>query len=293
MDNNAFKRERVHEIAADRRHGAAQLARRALQTLADYSSIYNADNREMFTVELFDLAQQLQQARPSMAPLEALLEEWCLGLRASTADDMEMLEADAINSAHDLIKKSQLATQAIAEHMVNMIEPGTTIITHSLSSTLVELFRLLPDKNIRVVMTESRPGYEGHLVAEVLADLNIPTEFITDAQLGLFTATADMALVGADTVLADGTLVNKAGTYLLALAAQDHQIPFYVCAESYKNTIRTVEELELEEMDVSELDAPSFSGIEPRNVYFDLTPSRLITGWVNESGLKKQPESAA
>ena len=70
--------------------------------------------------------------------------------------------------------------------------------------------------------------------------------YITDAQGGLFDQ-ADAVLVGADALLADGTLVNKAGTYLLALAAKDQNVPFWVCAESFKCTTTPADAFALEE----------------------------------------------
>ncbi len=75
------------------------------------------------------------------------------------------------------------------------------------------------------------------------------------------------------------------GSYLLALAARDCGVPFYVCFESFKRTSRNAEEFELEEMDPAELSPPDLPGILVRNVYFDITPARLVTAWVDENGV--------
>ena len=101
--------------------------------------------------------------------------------------------------------------------------------------------------------------------------------------MGLFLGQADLVLVGADTILADGGVVNKAGTYLLALAAKASDAPFHVCCEGFKfsrkHTVR------LEEMDPSELNAPKMPNLSVRNTYFDLTPADLISAWITEQGV--------
>lgn len=73
----------------------------------------------------------------------------------------------------------------------------------------------LKGRNIKIIISESRPLYEGRTVAEKIAKLGLSVTLITDAQIGLFVENADMALVGADSILPNGDLVNKAGTYLL------------------------------------------------------------------------------
>ena len=145
---------------------------------------------------------------------------------------------------------------------------------------------------MRHVSTEARPLNEGYLRASRLAEREIPAELITEAQMGLAVARADIALVGADTLLRDGSLVNKAGTYLLALAARDKGVPFCVCCESFKRSRVQAGEAGLEEMDMAELSAPDLPGIRIRNVYFDITPARLISRWIDETGVHESFDNA-
>jgi translation initiation factor eIF-2B subunit delta len=140
---------------------------------------------------------------------------------------------------------------------------------------------------VTVIFSEARPRLEGHRFAQWLSAADLQGELITDAQLGHHMSRADVALVGADAVLADGSVVNKAGSYLLALAARDLRVPLYVCCESFKRTLRAAVDFELEEVDPGELGAPDLPGIRPRNVYFDITPARLISAWVDETGVRK------
>ena len=134
----------------------------------------------------------------------------------------------------------------------------------------------------QAIITESRPLNEGHLLAKQLSEWHILTTLITDAQMGLFITQADAVLVGADTLLADGSLINKAGTYPLALLAHEHSIPFYVCCESFKQRTEAMGTPELEKMNIAELQAPQLSGVAIQNIYFDITPAHLISAWFDE-----------
>ena len=77
-------------------------------------------------------------------------------------------------------------------------------------------------------MSEARPLNEGVRTARRLAEKGVSVTLITDAQMGLFVREAEAVVVGADSVLPDGSLVNKIGTHLLALAAREAKVPFYV-----------------------------------------------------------------
>ncbi|MFO1422851.1 MAG: hypothetical protein U1F70_04220 [Candidatus Competibacteraceae bacterium] len=123
-------------------------------------------------------------------------------------------------------------------------------------------------------------------MAERLSAWRAPTTYITDAQMGLFVARADAVLVGADSVLADGTVVNKAGTGQNTLAARDQGVPFHVCCESFKWREPDQPVPELEEMAPTELGMPDWPAVTVRNVYFDLTPARLVSTWIDEAGVR-------
>ena len=85
----------------------------------------------------------------------------------------------------------------------------------------------------------------------------------------------------------NGYLVNKAGSYLLGLACKDKNGPLYVCCEEFKLRRDCMATLRHEDMDVEELGFSLHENVSVRNVYFDITPVSLITGWISEKGLKK------
>lgn len=285
MDALELCRQGLEEVASDRRRGASQLARRCLAIIVDYARAYPAKDGHALAEAVQTLALDLRDARPSMAALRNLVDNFLVCLPQVRGQPIELARPAVMRSASEIAEQSRQAVMDASRHAAALIDEGRTVITHSLSSTLLAAFRSLAARRVRAVITESCPLREGLVLAQELSRLGIDTEYITDAQIGLFAAHADLALVGADTLLRDGSAVNKAGTYLLALAAYDAGIPFYVCCESFKFSDLSAGEVTLEQMATSELAAPQLPHVHLRNVYFDITPARLITAVVTEHGV--------
>jgi translation initiation factor eIF-2B subunit delta len=98
---------------------------------------------------------------------------------------------------------------------------------------------------------------------------------------------ADAVVVGADAILDDGSVVNKCGTSLLAIAAQYFKVPFYVLADSSKHTKISSADFILEELPAKELGATKSPFIHPHNIYFDITPASLVMAYINEFGVQR------
>ncbi len=276
----------VAEIRDDRTRGASELARRSLELLAEAARTLAVVDAVELRERLLILVAELSAARPSMAPIQNLLRRWREGLPILTDQNLPVARRLAAEQAEALIAASRQAVTDCATRAARLLGPGRTVMTHSFSSTAVEVCRRLKGAGLRMIVTESRPLTEGRHLAEQLSAWNVPTNYITDAQMGLFIAQADAVLVGADSVLVDGAVINKAGTYPLALAARDRGVPFYVCCESFKWRGAGEPPLELEEMAPAELGAPAWPGVSVRNVYFDITPARLVSAWIDETGVR-------
>lgn len=280
---------RLHDLACDRSHGASELARLALGVAADWAQHAPAESPADLLAALHGLADQLTATRPSMTSFLTLVGRWRDSLASLRDQTLPAVRETAARTARAGIDQSLTAVRDAARHATTVVPEEATLITHSYSSTVVEVFRQLRGRAIHAIVTESRPRFEGHHLASQLGEWEIPVTLITEAQLGLFTPRANLALVGADSLRPRGTVINKAGTSLLALAAHDHGVPFYVCAESFKRRPASMGEVELEEMDPGELGAPESPGLQVANIYFDLTPPRFITGWIDETGITPGP----
>ncbi len=284
MDDRTFD-DALGTICADRELGAAELARRALAILQQCAEGIPAADSEEFRAMMTRRARALSAARPSMAAIGHLLGRWIECLETAPAQGLEPLRAMAAECAVNLIAASYEASVRAADQAATLIGDGKTVLTHSRSSTVLLVCDRLRDADLRMIVTESRPLNEGQAVAAQLSDWGVPATLITEAQIGLAMADADLALVGADTVCADGSVVNKAGTFLVALAARQQGRPFYVCCEGFKRAAPDAPPPVLEEMDPAELGAPGWPGVNVRNTYFDITPPSLVTAWITEEGV--------
>ncbi|HWW66019.1 MAG TPA: S-methyl-5-thioribose-1-phosphate isomerase [Sphingomonadaceae bacterium] len=154
---------------------------------------------------------------------------------------------------------------------------------------------------IHVWVDETRPRNQGALLtAFELAGHGVPHMVIADNVGGLLMrrGEVDLVIVGADRVTANGDVCNKIGTYLKALAAADNGVPFYV-ALPYTTIDRAMPDgnsIPIEERSPDELallTGPAADGIETvrvtaspaYNPAFDVTPARLVTGYITEKGV--------
>lgn len=280
-------------LAADRLHGASELARQSLEFLAELARSTPAPDPATLVAGLCAAADFLVATRPSMAPLYNLLGRWKGALARCGHLPLAEARAAAAGAAESVAAESKRAVDRAAGHAATHLGAGCTIATLSLSSTVAAVFEKLREAGVRAIVAESRPLNEGHRLAAALSAWHIPTMLVTDAALGRYAAGADAILVGADALTADGAVVNKTGTYLLALTARDNGIPFYVCCESFKRLSPSSEGPELEEMDPAELGAPELPGVRVMNPYFEVTPARLVSAWITEAGVERGPRAGA
>ena len=281
--SNVEIKERIEKIKSDRNHGASWLSRQALYTLKLVAERSNATTCNDLIRHLMQVGKQLVEAHPSMAPLTNTISHAIYNISENSERDLDSLKRFIIYRVKELIENSRKSMLKAALNASKLIQEGTTIITHSYSSTIMEAINQLRGKGVQVIISESRPLYEGRKVAHELSLLEIPVTLIIDSALGHFSSVADVALVGADSVLADGSIINKIGTYLLALAAKESNIPFYVVCETYKFNIKSYlgMKIELEQKESSEI-TDDISGVNIRNLYFDITPPKFVSQIITE-----------
>ncbi len=278
--------ELVRTIRRDKTHGASYLARQALATLRLSTQHVPASNIEQLKDRLMELVKILVESRPSMAALQgaALRFVECLNRVGKKYRTLAAFRSNLQRDVAKLIKALAQTRDRTARRATRLIKRNQTLLTHSYSVTCLETFRYSRRSIGHLYVTESRPRFEGRETALQAARLAIPVTVITDAEAGHFVAQSDLVLVGADSILSDGSLINKMGTYLIALAARAQGVPFYVISESIKISPRGPRSVQLEEKEAREV-LPPANKIAARNIYFDHTPARLITGIVTEFGV--------
>lgn len=271
-------------LAADRRHGATELARSGLELLAALATTLPAQDVDALRAALSAAAAQVRACRPSMAPLRNLADAWQAEL-AGLPPTLAAARAAAADAATRLITATHAATAAIARHIATLLGRDRTVLTHSFSSTVLAGLARLAGHGLQVRVTEARPLNEGWTLATRLAALGIPVSVYTDAQAALALTGADAVLLGADTRLADGGCVNKAGSLPIALAARAAGVPVYVACEHFKRSPARAATVTLERMEVAELGYPEVPGVTLCNTYFEVVPGALVSAWVSEDGV--------
>lgn len=213
----AYKRvsPTVDTIAGDEEHGAEYLSLRALELLRDAATTRKHGSTDR---SLPALARRLRTARPNMSVVTNRINR----VMDDASEDGSMLAATEC-----AIKQVFSARQRVAVAGAGRLPDEPTVLTLSRSGTVRRTLEQ-HEGDVTVYIATSRPGGEGIAVAESLsatADVVLfPDGAVAHA---LSTTDVDTVLIGADTVLADGRVVNKLGTRAAALAAAHEGIPVY------------------------------------------------------------------
>lgn len=274
-------RPRVATVREDRRHGSTWLAVRALETLRDEAALAVEGAGEDRTAAERDgddwdalaaLARRIRDARPAMAVIENRVN------RAMFAASDERTPAAVERGARDAVEQSVGAGREAARTAADNLPDR--VATLSRSGTVETALRTT--RPGAVLVAESRPGGEGVGVAEALASMTDVT-LTTDAALAveLTEWDAGAVVVGADRVLPDGRVVNKAGTRSAALAARAAGVDCLVVCASDK--IAGTGSYDLELRDPEEL-YDGDADIAVASPTFDVTPADAVTAIVTERG---------
>ena len=192
---------------------------------------------------------------------------------------------------------------AIGKYGSEVIDDGDTVLTHCNAGALacvdygtaLGVFRAASDagKNINVICDETRPRGQGaSLSVWEMQQEKIPVKLIPDVASGFLMSQGkiDKVVIGADRI-AKGGVVNKIGSFMVAMAAKQHDVPFYVAAPlSTFDFDASIFDTVIEERDGDEVRYYGGARICPEgteviNPAFDITPSEFIAGIITEKGI--------
>ena len=256
-------------VADDTEHGSAYLSLRALECLRDEAAL--TVERDGDWDDLVAVARDLLDARPSMAVVANRVNR---AMHEASRDRSPEAVERAASEGH---RRARAADAGAAS-----LDPDwERVLTLSRSGTVR---RALLDASLeRVFVAESRPAREGVGVAEHLAEDSAVT-LHTDAAVAhvLATREVDAVVVGADAVLADGSVVNKTGTRAAALAAGREGLPLHVVCAADKITPEETPHLE---SGTPEAVYDGDADIDVLNPTFDVTPPDLVSAVRTERGV--------
>lgn len=288
--------ETVERLRADREHGASWLSREAAGLLVRLTADMPAERAVARLTFVLDAARTLAGLRPSMAALaNTVARIWTAGsTQAGSETQPEVVERlQRIHSeAQRLIAAWETAPERIAAAAGPLL--GPEVYTLSRSGTVEAVLARLAlggEHHVRrVIVAESRPGGEGVAAARALAEAGLTVTLVPDAAVGTFVGEVSAVVLGADSVRADGAVVNKVGSYPLALVAHEAGVPVYVLAETLKIAAPDFP-LVLEQLEWPEMAQP-VPGVALRSVGFELVPARLVTTVVTETGVLDRAQIA-
>jgi len=281
--------DQIRAIRDDRLSGARELAQKGAQVLIALAKGSRAASREEFQKELLKAGQALIKAQPSMAPLVNLVNKSLFALQEEI--DLEEAKRALLTTARGYADHLERSVERIAQEVLPLIPDGALVLTHSSSSTVLAAFLHAKQegRTFAVLCTESRPQHEGRALAERLAQAGVEARLVVDALAPSMMADIEVLLVGADSLSTEG-LVNKIGTYPLALAARVHKVPFYALCGTEKFLPLGYTPPEESPKDPQEVWPDHPQRVEVINRYFDLTPLEYLTGIVTEEGMLSPTE---
>ena len=258
------------------------------------------------------MCQVMSQTRPTAVNLFWAIERMRARFKreVTATQDVGEIKARLIEEAKSIFKEDIEANRSIGRYGADLIADGSTVLTHCNAGALATagdygtalgVIRGARDagKRVAVIADETRPFLQGlRLTAWELAKDDIPVTVITDNMAGhvMKSGKVNAVVVGADRIAANGDAANKIGTYMVAVLAHKHGIPFYVAApiSTLDLTLETGQDIPIEERDSREIThigqqqlAPD--GVEVHNPAFDVTPNELITAIITDKGVARQP----
>jgi translation initiation factor 2B subunit (eIF-2B alpha/beta/delta family) len=220
-------------------------------------------------------------AQPAMAPILNLVNQ--LFSAIESLEDPQAISEKGTAAVQGFLDSLMMAAEKIKGHALALLKGKKRVMTHSYSSTVLGV--LGHAQGIEVICPESRPLCEGLRTAKELGEKGIKVRLVVDFAALSLMGECDLVMVGADAVTLEG-VVNKIGTYGLALAAREKGVPFYVLAGQEKflpplfsNALR------IEKRDPKEITEETISNVVVENRYFDFTPLDIITGVVTQVGV--------
>ncbi len=252
--------------------GAQEIAVESLKVLKEVAK------EKKFGVEFALSAEKLVWSRPTGISLYNCLKP--------------IKEKRTLKSIDSVLKYLSKAQEWLSYNGSKLLKNDYIVMTHCHSSSVLNILKKAKKDHrvFKVVVSETRPKNQGYKTAKELVENGVPIYYIVDSAGPYLVSSCNIVIVGADAIRADGVL-NKIGTYPLALAAMEAGIPFFVAASKDKLDYDNVSEIEdRPDREIANPDELEASGGEIENPAFDLTPWKLITGIITESGVLRQRE---
>ncbi|MHA1652067.1 MAG: S-methyl-5-thioribose-1-phosphate isomerase [Candidatus Helarchaeota archaeon] len=274
--------------------GASNVAKAGIKAFAEYidtTSFSNKDELVQYMMKAKEILFKTRDTEPALWNCLKLIIKTVKEASFESEQELKKLVWDTANFYINQIKDAKVKIGYIgARRILN----GMIIMTHCHSSAaeqiLIQAHR--ENKEFQVICTETRPKMQGRITAQVLIDAGIPVTMIVDSAMRwvLKNKAVDMIITGADAITSEGTVLNKIGSRLLALAAAESHVPYYVATPLLKYDTETVvgnltriEFRDPEEIWKREEGRPP--NLKFENPAFETISREYIAGLITEAGI--------
>ena len=252
----------------------------------------------------------LAQSRPTAVNLFWALARMKQVWQSISSESNMQVAMRLLAEAHEIFAEDIRINRALGAYGAELLRDGARVLTHCNAGALATaghgtalgIIRSAVEagKKISVIADETRPFLQGaRLTAWEMMQEKIPVTLITDNMAGFMMSRGevDAVVVGTDRVAANGDVANKIGTYMVAVLAQRHHIPFYVACplSTIDMSIASGMDIPIEERHADEVKGFrdfhwAAQGVQIRNPSFDITPAELVTALITEKGVVYQPD---
>lgn len=276
--------ETIEEIREMQTHSSSVVAIKAADALRELL------DREFATVEEYERTLErngsaLRRANPSHASLQNAVREVVAAVAEADPESVAAAKTLTEETIDAVIDRIESAKHRAAENAAEWLEDGMTVLTHDYSSTVLEAIDIAVSNGtyLEVYVTEARPRYLGRKTARALAEMDrVEAHLIVDSASGYYLGECDAVVVGMDCIVGD-TLYNRVGTYPIAAAAADVEVPFVVVGSSAK-IVDGGFVFENEFRSPSEVMREPAEGFAVENPAYDATPVSLLGPVITDEG---------
>ena len=279
--------EAVAEIEGMRTHSSSTVAVRAAEALRELLE------REFTTTEEYRRALEqnsnaLRRADTSHASLYTTQREIIDRVTGAEPDSVSAAKAATDEAVTAVVQEVGRAKREAAMAAVDLLEDGTTFLTHDFSSTVTQAIELAADegRHLEAYVTEARPRFMGRTAARKLAEVDgVEVTLVVDGASGHYLADCDRVLLGMDCVV-DDALYNRVGTFPIAAAADRLGVPVSAVGSSTK-LIDGGFAFENDHRLASEVLREPAEGFDVENPAYDATPTSLLDEIVTDEGVQE------
>lgn len=298
----------LKDIKSIKIQGATNIAKASINVLFDFSKSFSGSNAAVFVKQAEKLAEKFSWVRPDEPLNQNLL---ALIIEKSKKDKSTDIKEKIANfqkyckEALDLILRNEELVTMNGVKLIKKIhskkKKPINIFTHCNSSSVINIIigAHKAGLSVKVYNSETRPKFQGRIMAKNLIKNGIAVTMMTDSAAPFIISKndpdkidIDMVIVGADVLSGDGAILNKIGSYSLAIAAKKARVPFYSAVSLLKlrPDFNNYRQIKIEKRDTKELwnvTNGKRKRIKAINYAFDTVPPEYISGLITEFGILK------